>query len=260
MSLQRSNVKAPDWVPFVVDRVAQRLGAEFRAEGRADLIAVLRRLIFDGRMQKVWRELTKRRRENYVSTERPFHPSTLPQAVELWAATAAALRRRAAEYRELGDEIIACEFEHEAALAQARHQNDTSQQITDPQRHDLALVMTFFLAVAHYLAGAKTVTQKEFNAHVDRLRAAGKMGIVDALERHAADPQVARFIVKRRRTDPRLEGFVEAVASEVAALFGDQFYGVIATLANVVFERCDLTRQRIRAILKVRTRVVGGPR
>src|SRR5438270_6083373 len=110
MVADHSNCEALGWVPDGVRRAAHLL---FAAHPQLD--AVIKRLLSDPRMEVVWHELMKRKRERYVSTADPFHPSGLPQAVESWQALAEAERRRAGEFRELGDEVSARLHEERAA-------------------------------------------------------------------------------------------------------------------------------------------------
>ncbi len=201
----------------------------------------------------MWQELSKRQREDYLATDRPFHPSVLPAAVESWASLAAASRARARAYAELGDDVSAAEYERQAVLADERHKRRPPGEITPEQRHQLALATLFTLAVFTYLDGLRTMSRKDVDGVVSDLQEAGKECVAAAFRRHAAMPQVAPFLVTRRRTDPRLEAFVERIAHETTRLFGSALYGVIATITNVAFERSDPDRQTIRAILKPRT-------
>jgi hypothetical protein len=203
-------------------------------------------------MESVWQELSKHQREEYVTTAKPFHPATLPQAVESWADMAAALRSRAAEYGELGGAALAAKYEKRALAAEERHRARASGASSDAERHEVALAIIFTVAVALYREGLKTVTQRELDQHVEALRSAGRNEIAAAYERHAEKPAVARFFVERKRTNARLEAFIEGLAGQTNPLFGKPLYGVIATIANIAFERSDLDRQHVRAILKTR--------
>ncbi|HUK10125.1 MAG TPA: hypothetical protein VLX09_19800 [Stellaceae bacterium] len=251
-------VEVPDWLPYGVGQMARRLVDLARSGGPPEAIEVLRRLILDPRMENVWRELSKHPRRNYVPSERPFHSSTLPPAIESWPALAAALRIRATEYRELGDEASADMLDRQAAAADVRGKGRAPGEISLEEQHQMALVTLFGVAVSAYLNRSSTFTRKEVDSVIAKLEATGKDDLAAAYRRHAADPRVAPFIVTRRRTDPRLEAFVETLARETTKLFGSPLYGVIATIANVAFERSDLSRRGIRAILNSRT--PAGPR
>jgi hypothetical protein len=211
---------------------------------------VMRRLATDPRMKQVWDELNKRQRENYLPTERLHYPSTLPAAIESWKAMAAAQRKRAEEYAELGDEASAAMLERMAASAESRHRNVPPSEPSNEERHQIALAILFAVAVATYLDGARTVTQKNVESVIARLESAGKEQSAAGFRRQAGDPENARFISTRHRTEPRLEAFVERVGRTTTKLFGNPLYGVIATIANVAFEQSDLTGPKIRAMLR----------
>jgi hypothetical protein len=210
---------------------------------------VVRRLASDPRMREVWDELNKHQRQNYVATDKRYHASRLPKALESWRTMAAAQRQRATEYAELDGGDIAAVLRRMGAWADVLHRQAPPTKLSGEEGHELALVSLFVAAVATYLDAPRTVSQKEVDSVIAALEAAGKESIAAGFRRHAAYPRNTRFIVARHRTEPRVEAFVETVRSHTQGLFGTPLYGVIATIANVAFERCDLTRQKIRALL-----------
>lgn len=210
----------------------------------------LTRLTHDTRMKTVWVELTKHQRENYRATQTPFHASSLPKEIESWRTLAQAHRQRAADFRELGDSDEAAWYDNEAHFMEARHKQIQNSEITAEQRHELALADLFSRAVASYASGAETITRAEFERHLEELRVSGQSTVADAYERQASSNVGSRFLVNRRRTDARLEAFVETIALETQILFGQPFFSTIATITNVAFDRNDLSRQRIRTILR----------
>jgi hypothetical protein len=211
---------------------------------------VVRRLATDPRMKAVWDELRKRQRENYVPTDKLHHPSTLPAALESWEALAAAQRKRAEEYAELGGELPSAMLQRSAGWAEARHLNAPPTELSQVERHQIALATLFAVAVATYLDGPRTVTQKEVESVIAGLESAGKERIAAGFRRQAGEPENARFVSTRHRTEPRLEAFVEMLGGTTEKMFGRSLYGVVATIANVAFERSDLTREKIRAMLR----------
>lgn len=215
-------------------------------------MAVLERLACDPRMKVVWDELNKRRREDYRSTDEPLYPSKLPGEIASWKTVAAAWRERAAEYRELGDESIARAYDCQAAVAEARPDTRSPVESAADVRHQRALAVLLVQSVSAYLDGSRTVSQREVDNVVSGFKDKGKEAVAAAFERHAADPRNSRFIVKRHRTDARLEAFVETIGRTMTELFGNPLYGVIAIIANVAFELTGLNRQKIRAILDAR--------
>ena len=249
MVTEKSTCEVPDWVPYGVRRAAQSL---FDGDQPAQAAAAVTRLLCDPRMEAAWRELTKRKREEHVSNTDPFHPSQLPRAVESWQSLGQAESQHAAEFRELGDEESAGIHEERAAMMSSGRLPDTSKRPSAQEQEQLALALIFFSAIAIYCAGYQTISRKDLGAWVDDLRSAGKNDIADAYERHAAQPQNAKIIVGRRRTDPRIEAFIELMASQTRETFGAVLPTTIATITNVVFEGADFNRDAVRAILKDR--------
>tara|TARA_R110000868_G_scaffold70819_3_gene207983 strand:- start:21718 stop:22461 length:744 start_codon:yes stop_codon:yes gene_type:complete len=242
-------VAAPDWVPPAVVRVAQMIlmtGGSLNLDSQL----ALTRLIHDQRMKTVWSELLKHQRDNYRVTQTPFHDSKLPKEIESWDALAQTHRQRAADFRELGGNDEAAWYDNEASFMESRHKQIQNSEITLEQRRELALVDLFSRAVAAYASGTETITRKEFGQYLGELRASGQSGVADAYERQASSEVGSRFLVDRRRTDARLEAFVETIALETNTLFGQPHFGTIATITNVTFDRSDFSRQRIRTILK----------
>src|SRR5262249_45616553 len=67
-----------------------------------------------------------------------------------------------------------------------------------------------------------------------------------AIERTRRGP----FRAKRHSRDDQVRAFAIAVGSETKRLFGDHHCGVIATLANVSFDRQNLTNLRVREFIR----------
>jgi hypothetical protein len=72
----------------------------------------------------------------------------------------------------------------------------------------------------------------------------------DELADAAAPPPGSQLLVTRQhRGDARLKGFVLALAAVTKDVFGTPLCGSLATTANVVFSRGDLTSDVVRKML-----------
>ena len=115
---EAQEIGIPDWVPPIVTATANFLANQ--PDGVPDEIAAaIERLVTDPRMEGVWHELRRYKRENYVSTAQPFRKALLPAAVTSWASTARALRERAVEFRDLGAHGEAAQMDNLAAAIEA---------------------------------------------------------------------------------------------------------------------------------------------
>jgi hypothetical protein len=61
--------------------------------------------------------------------------------------------------------------------------------------------------------------------------------------------------VRRHTDDWQLRGFAITVGLATKSLFGQRFYGVIATLANVSFEREDITGTKVREMIRNKSQI-----
>jgi hypothetical protein len=60
------------------------------------------------------------------------------------------------------------------------------------------------------------------------------------------------WVIGRYRGDMRLRTYAAWIANSSKELFGQQLYGTLATITNVVFERSDMTGSKIREMLRAR--------
>jgi hypothetical protein len=222
------------------------------AEGHAP-VSVVRRLACDERMRGVWSELNKRERDDYRKTDRPVYQATLPSAASSLLDLSVAIEKQAARERGFGRAEQADKFERAASLVKSLDRFSVRHVPSAEMRHEMALVALFIFAIARFVQKPETVTERELNAIVATEQAKGRDDVAAAYEALAQDPIESRFIVKRRRTDPRVEAYVESLALECRKLFGQDLYGVVATITNVVFDQHDMTDARIRTILRART-------
>ncbi len=247
MSTADLGVEFPSWVPPRIRQAAEQL-----ALSKLVPAAVVRRFSVDARMESVWQDLSKLARDGYQPTTARFYPATLPPQCDSWASLAANLREYAAKERSFGRDAEAEKLEQTAAAVADRDRAGVSFEPLPDMKHDMALAALFTLAIARFWQQPETATLKELEARVAFERTLGRVDVARAFERLPNDPVASRFIVARRRTDARLEAYVEAMTIECRKLFGNDMPGIVATMTNVAFERNDISRDRVRALVKVR--------
>jgi hypothetical protein len=244
-------IAAQGWVPSSVLAMANYL-ADATGDGPPEVRDLLRRLITDEQMRGVWQDLQKHKRDGYAPTAAQFYKAGLPGAVQSWAGMAAAWRSRAADYRDLGDEATAAQYEGFASAADARQASSQSVSLDQGDEHELVLALIFALAFSLYCAGLEMVKRTDIEQRIASLRADGEAEAADAFRRQAQISENSRFNVVRKRGDQRIHAFMEGMAKEMRAMFGQDMPGAIATITNVAFERSDYGRDRIRALLEIR--------
>lgn len=248
MPTKLDKIQFPAWLSPRLGAVAEKLIAEGRAP-----VSVVRRLACDERMRGVWAELNKKERDDYRKSDRPFYQATLPPAAASWTALSVATEKQADVERRFGRTEQAEKFQRVAALMKLLDPFSVRHDPSAEMQHEMALSSLFCFAAARFVQQPETVTERELNAIVLTERSNGRDDVAVAYEGLAQDPVESRFIVKRRRTDARLEAYVESLALDCRNLFRKDLYGVIATITNVVFDRNDMTDARIRTILRART-------
>ena len=246
--MTEDQVAVPVWVPEVVAKIAGYIVNAVPDPPQA-LLDVVMRLLSHPDMRDVWTELSKRARKPDDPASLRYWKSTLPREAESWTELAAAFRRKSKDLQKWGDDIGARESAERALAAERLHASQVSRELNSDERHDMALATVFLLAVSHYCAGLETLKNSDFSSFLKGLEAQGDEKLASILKRESATPEVSRYFVKRRRTDPRVEAFIEGMAARMGKIFPVTLYGVIATLTNAVFEREDFNRQKVRAIL-----------
>ena len=245
--MSEANIDFPDWIPARIRGTA----TEIVRSGLAPL-PVVRRLATDPRMHALWQELGKRtrEREKYKATEQRFYAAELSPRSLSWKSLADTFVSQAAKVRALGHDARARELEQIAEVAMVLEPHAVRCEPPTDMKHEMAEVSLFVDAVARAADGSETITRAELNRLIALERQNGCLTVAGAYEQLARDPVDSRFIVERRRTEARIEAFVESMALSCQRYFGQDLPGIIATLTNVAFERNDLDRYRIRAILK----------
>jgi hypothetical protein len=244
------SVGVPEWVPPMVAEMASLLVGDLGPDD--EIPDIIERLLSHPRMKRVWHELSKKIRQDYKPTPKPFHAAVLPPQVGSWKAMAQALRTRGSEYSEMGRDPIANSYKMLATAAQARHGNEP-EALEESARQELAMAMVFALTVSLYNVGIKTVSRSDVERKIHELDEQSKAVEANAIRRQSEAPANTRFIVHRQRTDPRINAFVEGLAFELKNIYGEALYGVIATLTSIAFQlKSPLRDPNVRAMLRTR--------
>jgi hypothetical protein len=268
-----TDLEIPDWLPAPVRTFAQ---TEYvRLVRDAEAIQVLRRLVSDSRMERVWNELLRRERVNYKSAKAFVHPASQPGRDSSWTPEARYWRHRAQELRRLGGRENDREADDLVLMANISELGEVMFLLGDdsedesPQDLALAFVLLQALKLAkekprpvslaesrkvrhHYETMAKII-RAEAVAHKHDARLCEAAFLYDAMADKAAPAAGSPLLVKRKRaSDERALGFVRALATTTREIFGARLCGTIATIANVALERTDLTSAIVRKMLDSR--------
>jgi hypothetical protein len=254
-SAAQATLELPDWLPQPVAIFAHSR----RRQGGPEVRDLLRRLVFDPRMKNVWNELQRRKRENYRSTEKFVH--SLTQREHWFSDT-----RYALQYPEKvrgggsPPPVILANY-HILFL-----QDSCGGQGRNLSERDLAMAYLFEQAFTLALMDLPLVPISELRKKRSNYRKMAKQLRADAIEQERlglyesqrfveaalAYEELAgrsRLVKRQPRGDARLKRFVMALADITKNVFGSPLYGSVATIANVVFSRDDLTSGRVRKML-----------
>ena len=249
-----------------------------------DLRDVLSLLVSDSRMRLVWRELYKKKRINHKATDEFCYPACVTNA-----SAAAANRRRASELRKKTsavDERDARLLEAEATVLEREGDPPADPRWSEQDRavklflrhtyrialdlqpvflSDLQLKMKKLREVAEVLRKQATALQSlGMKGDARKLNEIASDCDDEALnvlpERHVASdendgsiftPQADDpWIITRQSGDVELRAFVADLSITTASLFGKDLHRTVATVANVVFNRQDVTRDNVREMLR----------
>lgn len=271
------------WVPAAIADAARRLYAEIETgEKAAEAAEVLCRLYSDARMEGVWNELYKRRSGSFPVNEF-VHPARISNA-----SMAAVNRQRACQLRNNGDAVSGDEarlLEAEAELLEAEpdpidpkwSEQDRAVQIflTNAYRNALDIRPVFLSdiqsnikklgeiaeSLRNHAATLQSIGMKDESRQLtevadncdeeiesidpSRNNAAGRNQATH-FRPHADDP----WIITRERGDPELRTFIVDLSITTISCFGTPLYGTLATVANVVFSRDDITQSKVREMLR----------
>jgi hypothetical protein len=254
----------PGWLPQPVANYVRLIVANERRDRNSD--EVLQRLTSDPRMQRVWGELQKRKRDpDYKSTEAFMYSAT---SSENWSEGARAAIRRSQKLIKIGGQSNQREAKRLELIARLSEFKETDMLFPwhvgrkELPRQDLALV--FFLQQAlelsrqfrrpvtraearkkrqHYLDMARRIRD---DVELDPSYSSTQEILLNAafaydeLADQAGPSDGNPLLVDRKRKgDERQNGFVIRFAAMTKAVFGSPLYGVVATVANVAFN-CEV--------------------
>jgi hypothetical protein len=253
------------WVPEAVADAAERLHAELAAESKSDGLAVLSRLVSDPRMKLVWGELYKKKRDSkYQTTEEFLYPARVTSAS--WAAIhRRQLRKIGGKLNESEDRLLEAEGTFEESAADFPTDTRWSEQDRAVQIflyhacHSAVDIQPVFLAGIQAKVKELRKVSESLQEQAVILQSFGMNGDARKLGEVAADcddeawnlePNKPRaddpWIITRDRGDPKLRTFVVDLSISTHLLFGKSLYGQLATVANVVFNRDDMTGAKVR--------------
>jgi hypothetical protein len=250
---------------------AARLQAKLTKENNAPALKVLSRLVSDRRMRSVWQEIYKKKRRNYKPTEEFLHPACLT-----FRSAAAEHRRLACEFREKGLEAEAKLSEALAAAEEKLSNFATEGKLenvpSDPQwcEQDLAAqaflqqaclsatdvipIRTVEIAAEQAKLSNISASLRQLAVELDdigrELDAVDMIRIADDCDEELRAYEEAPFnpnlIIERKRSDPKIRTYAVNLSLFAYSIFKTPLSGTIATTVNVVFERADLTDDKVR--------------
>jgi len=268
------------WVSPAVINIAERLCARVKADrDSSKALDMLSRLASDERMRPVWEELYKKKRDQHHRPTEEFHH---PACVTL-KSHAARNRRRACELRkEKGPdyEMLANALEMEADECEGKpdfystvpwSEQDIAVQLffwhaywaalncrpiflsdlKDKQKklHNIANQLRKY-SESVQLLGQDTLAQK-LEEGPSECESAARHVLPDPFKPGLDDP----WIISRRRANVKLRTFIIGVSMQAETLFEKLLAGTVARVANVVFDRRDMTGPKVREMLRLPTGV-----
>ena len=254
-----------------VGEEAVRLYDQFATENPEESLAVLTRLVSDPRMQLVWQELYKTKRDDkYEATGEFLYAARVTHSS--WAAEH---RKQARELREKGgerNESAARLLEAEAAIEES-----IEDPPCDPRWSEQDRAAQLFLKHACLSAiNIEPVYFSDIQAKVAKLRTvavslreqsimlkslglkseAQKLGEIAADcedEARIAEPNLETndpWLIIRDRGDTKLRTYIVDLSIAAVSIFGTPLYGTLATVANVVFGGKAVTAAQVRELLR----------
>ncbi|UGY28866.1 hypothetical protein HU675_0019995 [Bradyrhizobium septentrionale] len=217
----------PDWLPPSIRELAQDPSLEILDPDNPERFQhtreILKRLIFDQRMQGVWKiicapppfvdeEFSDLRLSQQGRAAQKFFMSALFSS-QLGAPTRRQIEEENANLRNVIENLV----QYVTTLTDLGHEKE-------------ARLLT------------KVASQLE-NSIGESKAAFGASG------------KIIKFpwLIERERGDPTLRAFVGSMWQTTMSCFGTPLYGQIAVVANVVFHRDDVSREQVREMLREHT-------
>jgi hypothetical protein len=278
-SLQLLELKFPA-VADMAEHLQRKLNLE---ENPAQALKVWLRLVSDPRMDLVWKELYKKKRTRDSKLTGNFlHPGRVRNET-----IASVLEQRISKIREKGDSVseqdagLVKELEFEVRLLKKARNKPADPRWSEQD----SAVQSFFYHAYHaalngkpiFLSDLKTQTAKlrdvaatlrnlaEIEASLGLRSEARKLReVADYCDGQAdnilpdRNPDGSKFIagvddpwiVTRRSGDFGIRKFLADLLITAQRLFGNPLWGTLATAANVALGRKDITRSKVREMLR----------
>jgi len=253
------------WVrPAIIDE-ARKLYAECRAQkDPAKAEKLLLKLVSDQRMKSVWDELYKKRRVDHKSTDQFVNSIYVTKK-----SMAVSLRQRASATHDINEAKV---LRAEASSLEGETYDPLAH--TPWMEQDLG-VQLFLWRTYKAALEIRPVFLEDIKAEVKKLRKAAEelraqaatlqsLRIeCEALQQIATncasqarirdhDPRIeGSWIITRRVNDPQMRTLVANLSSTTELLCKRAMYGTVATVANVVFDRDDMTGRQVREMLRL---------
>jgi hypothetical protein len=276
-----TTVTFPNWLlllPAVI-HAAEQLHSELASEKNpAEALELWSRLVFDSRMKGVWQELYKKKRDRHKATKEFFYPACLTNASD-----AARKRRRALELRKKSGPKTVSEadlLEAEAAVLESLYDPPADPRWSEQDRAvQLFLRRAYEASLDHELVFLSDLEAKASKLQKVAKRQRSGAAILSSLgmeceaqklQQIASDCDDEAFnilpydgvhfslqthdpwVITRRRGDLELRTFVANLSIITEPLFGKTLHGTLATVANVRFNRKDVTQRTVWEMLRLK--------
>jgi hypothetical protein len=257
----------PDWLPRPVGHFAQSLWVDLhRRQAEPEVGALLRRLVSDSRMKKVWNELRRRKRESYEPTENFVHPVT---RVVFWFPDTRYYLQHPVKLRQGGGPPVEVLANYNLLMLQSSYQQEGSSlplqdlgmiyffdQAFTLGQQDTRLISISWLRKKqrYYLKMAKNLRadaseQERLGLYEGRRMMEAACAYEELVKLPAPAPGRVLLVTRQPQGAARLKGFVMTLGDTTKAVFGTPLCGSAATTANVVFSGNDLTGDAVRKML-----------
>ena len=222
----------PNGLPPAVKHAATETLRRLQKKNEHEALEVLHRLVFDPRMQNVWKELYRKRRVGHKRTEEFVYPAhySLPADPEWMTQQDAAVMHL---------------FGHAHQLAIGEHKLLTLSEAR-------TLAASLQKTARNLRNGAETIRSIEDMAGILGWAGADELQHIAAAcegEARSILGLVPSLVSRRHRGDERLRAYVAWLATTTKRFFGTPMYTTLATIANVALDRKDVRDDRVKEIL-----------
>jgi hypothetical protein len=265
MTMDDDSIVLPDWIPLPIIREIHRLVDDDLTCRTPAEKAVAAALCIDERMETVWREIfRKSERGGFLYPAKIGALNPYSRALE-WEAKLIRSFERARDDRFSPDI-------KEGRQRARRNRNDEARatealKLMSPDLRQELACMYVYTTSLHASQRVNLVTNVDLRRadlfvgeSVEQLKALAPF--IESLNLGNAEKEFRRsalaiervrngpFHVERHSRDDRVRAFAIAVGAETRRLFGETLCGVVAALANVSFDRRDLTNLRVREFIR----------